>query len=88
MKTITIDKAMSDFKSMVQYTLKNNEEINIASEEGSVVMLSYDDYMEMKETLRLISDKKSLKALINGHMDRDEGRVPEGNTPEEVFGDL
>jgi len=88
MKTVTIDTAMNDLKSMVHYTLKNNEEINIASDEGSVVMLSYDDYMAMKETLHLIADKKSLKALLSGHLDRDEGRIPDGKTLKEVFSDL
>ena len=42
----------------------------------------------MVETLRLIQDKISLKALLGGHRQRDAGHVPDGLTIEEAFDDL
>lgn len=39
-------------------------------------MIPKDDYESMQETLRLLSDKKSLKALLDGHKDRDK-QIPQ-----------
>ncbi len=88
MKTVTISKAMSELKSMVDYSLDSHEEINIATDNGSVILLPQEDYESMKETLNLLMDKKSLKALLDGHEDRSQGKRPKSLSVEDVFSDL
>lgn len=88
MKTITIQQANQDLISHINYSLQTHEEVNIASENGSIVMLPQEDYESMMETLRLLSDKKSFKALINSHAARDKKEEPKSYTVAEVFSDL
>ncbi len=40
------------------------------------------------ETVRLLQDKTSLKALLDGHRVRDEGKIPNGVSMNEAFYDL
>jgi len=51
-------------------------------------MLPQDDYESMMETLRLLEDKKSLKALLDSHTLRDQGKEVVSYSVEEVFSDL
>jgi len=88
MKTITLEQANRDLIGHINYSLRTHEEINIASESGAIVMIPQDDYESMKETLKIISDKKSLKALLDSHDARDKGMSPKSYSTEEVFGDL
>ncbi len=88
MKTITLEQASKDLLSHINYTLSTHEEVNIASSNGAIVMIPQDDYEAMQETLRLLADKKSLKALLDGHEARDNHAPIKSYTAEEVFGDL
>ena len=60
MVTYTIDKARTNLKTIIKQTIDSHEEVNIASDIGGVVMLSENDYDAMKETLKLVFDKKSV----------------------------
>ncbi len=71
MRTITFEEANSDMLSTINYSLDNHEEINIATSKGAVVIIPQDDYESMQETLRLLQDTKSLKALLDSHNNRD-----------------
>jgi len=71
MKTITLEQANHDLLSHINYTLNTHDEVNIASSNGAIVMIAQDEYESMQETLRLLADKKSLKALLEGHDCRD-----------------
>jgi len=73
---------------MIRYSLENHDEINIATPEGGVILLPQKDYEEMLETLRLLADKKSLRALLESHKARDEHKKLENYSIEDVFGDL
>ncbi|MCI0501915.1 MAG: hypothetical protein L0Y61_09275, partial [Epsilonproteobacteria bacterium] len=73
MKTITLNQATLELSKFINYSLETKEEINIASDNGAVILLPQADYELMLETLRLISDKKSLKALLESHSIRDGG---------------
>jgi len=42
----------------------------------------------MRESLRLLNDPRSLKALLAGHAQRDERRLSDLPTVEQVFYDL
>ncbi len=88
MKTITLAQANQDLISHINYSLKTHEEVNIASDNGAIVMLPQEDYDSIMETLRLLSDKKSLKALLDAHAQRDQGIEPKSYKVEDVFSDL
>lgn len=88
MRTITLNQASLDLSKFINYSLETKEEINIASDHGAVVLLPQEDYESMLETLRLISDKKSLKALLESHSIRDGGGEPKTYSVGEVFSDL
>lgn len=88
MRTVTFNQANLDLGKFINYSLETKEEINIASENGAVVLLPQEDYESMLETLRVISDKKSLKALLESHSIRDKGDEPIAYSIGEVFGDL
>ncbi|MDX9799342.1 MAG: hypothetical protein RBT05_10855 [Bacteroidales bacterium] len=88
MKTITLEQANKDLISHINYSLKTHEEVNIASESGSIIMLPQEDYESIMETVRLLGDKKSLKALLDSHAQRDQGREPISYNVKDVFSDL
>ena len=85
MHTITFETASKNLKSVILKTIKNKYETIVATDEGSVVILDESEWSHIKETLRLLSDKESLTALIESHADRDTGKKPEGIGPEEAF---
>jgi len=88
MKTITFEQANQDLIKHINYTLSTHEEINIASSNGAIVMIPQDDYESMKETLKLLVDKKSLKALLDGHEARDNNKQVNSYSIDEVFSDI
>ena len=88
MKTITLKQANQDLLSHINYTLDTHEEINIASDNGAIIMIPQNDYEAMQETLRLLSDKKSLKALLDAHDFRDNSTSLKTYAFEEVFSDI
>ena len=88
MHTITFDIASQNLKSLILKTIKDKDETIIATDEGSVVILDESEWSHIKETLRLLSDKESLAALIESHTIRDKGERPEGISPEEAFKDV
>jgi PHD/YefM family antitoxin component YafN of YafNO toxin-antitoxin module len=75
MKTITIEQAIIDLREMIKDVLHSKEAITIATEDGAVTILPEEEYSSMKETLKLLGDKKSLNALLTSHKDRDSGYV-------------
>jgi PHD/YefM family antitoxin component YafN of YafNO toxin-antitoxin module len=88
MHTITYDTAARDLKSVILKVVKDKDETIIATNEGAVVILDESEWSHIKETLRLLSDKQSLAALITSHAIRDQGGRPEGIRPEEAFRDV
>jgi PHD/YefM family antitoxin component YafN of YafNO toxin-antitoxin module len=88
MNTITLDRASQDLKSVILKAIQDKEETIIATNEGSVVLLDESEWSHIKETLRLLSDKESLAALLESHAIRDKGERPEGTSPEEAFKDV
>ena len=88
MHTITYDTASRDLKSVILKTIKDKDETIIATDEGSVVVLDESEWFHIKETLRLLSDKDSLTALMESHAIRDKGGSSEGINPEEAFKDV
>lgn len=88
MKTITLEQANKDLISHINYTLTTHEEVNISSSNGAIIMIPQTDYESMQETLRLLADKKSLKALLDSHEDRDNNSSIKSYSIAEVFSDI
>lgn len=88
MKTITLKQANKDLKAHIKHSLSTGEEINIASENGAMVMLPQKEYEAIMETIKLLADKKSLKALLDSHEQRKKGIQPQTYSVEEVFSDI
>lgn len=88
MKTLTLKQAEKDIQGIIAYSLETHDEVNIASDKGAVILIPQEDYEEMQETLRLITDKQSLKALLNAHDARKKGEIPKSYTIKDVFSDL
>ncbi|MCB1188977.1 MAG: hypothetical protein H7A23_13495 [Leptospiraceae bacterium] len=88
LKTITMNQASIDLPSLINYSLTTHDEVNITTDNGSVIILPQKDYETMQETLRLLSDKKSLEALLISHKNRDEGIPQDSFSIEEVFSDV
>ena len=88
MHTIVIQQAMQTLPQLIQDTLDNAEETVIVSEAGAVVLVAQREWENMLETLRLLQDKTSLKALLDGHRTRDLGNIPDAVTVAEAFYDL
>ena len=65
MKTITASRARSELFSLLKSTVKGHQQVRISSKEGSVVLMSEEDYENLIETLELLSIdgfKESLQA--------------------------
>ena len=88
MKSITLNEASKNLSSYMNYTISSHDEVSVASDDGAIVMISQEDYNAMQETLRLLSDKKSLKALLDSHFARDNNLEIEKYNIKEVFDDL
>lgn len=87
MVAITLNNAVGNLPKIIADTIRNQEETVIVTDDGAVVMLSQDNWDSMLETLRLLRDKKSLKALLEGQARRKKG-MNFGKSPEEIFYDL
>ena len=88
MRTVTLDQAGADLKAIIQQTIRDKDETVIASSDGAVVVLDDNEWLNIKETFRLFTDKQSLSALIESHAIRERGEKPKGITPEEAFKDV
>jgi len=55
MKTLTAERAHSEFYGLLHAAAKQHQQYRIASVEGGVVLLSEEDYENMIETLELLS---------------------------------
>ena len=88
MRTVTLDQASADLKAIIQQTIRDKDETVIASSDGAVVVLDENEWSNIKETLRLFTDKQSLSALLESHAIRDRSEKPNGITPEEAFKDV
>ena len=88
MRTITLDKAASDLKGVILRAIRDHDETVIASSEGAVVLVDETEWSNIKETLRLLSDKESLAALLESHAARDRGEKLDGVDPGEAFRDV
>lgn len=55
MKTITASHARSELFNLLKSTVRGHRQVRIRSKEGSVVLMSEEDYDNLIETLELLS---------------------------------
>ena len=87
MVSVTLNNAVGNLPKIIADTISNQEETVIVTDDGAVVMLSQENWDGMLETLRLLKDKRSLKALLDGQTRRKQ-EINQGKSPEEIFYDL
>ena len=85
MHTVTLNNAMKDLPGLINHTIDNVDEVVIASDHGSVVVIGQNEWESIQETLLLLKDKRSLKALLESHKLRDGNKKVEAKTVEEAF---
>lgn len=88
MISVSIEKAVRTLPQLIRHTLTDCEETVIVSDAGCVVMIDQTEWEKMRETLRLLSDEKSFRALLRGHEERDRGNRPDCISVGEAFYDL
>jgi PHD/YefM family antitoxin component YafN of YafNO toxin-antitoxin module len=87
MIAITVQEAHRTLPALVQSVIADSNEALIVSDDGAVVMVNQVYWNEMQETMRLLSDKRSLAALYEAQKMLAENNVI-GKSPEEIFADV
>ena len=85
MNAIILNKALNNFPLLINNAVSNFEETVIVNEKGSVVVVAQSEWNSIMETIKILKDKQSLKALIEGHNLRKRGAKQESKTIEEAF---
>jgi PHD/YefM family antitoxin component YafN of YafNO toxin-antitoxin module len=84
----SLEQISGDLPATLYRAIETSEEVSIATPKGAVIVISQEEYDSMQETLRLLSDKRALGALLEGHRQRDAGERPAGYSISEAFGEL
>lgn len=88
MQFYTLQQASTDLGRVISSALRDQEEAAIVSEGGTVILIPQEEFESMRETLRLLSDRRSLNALLEGHTKRDVGHTLDLLSVDQVFYDL
>lgn len=87
MQFYTLQQASSDLGQVISRAVCDHEEASIVSDRGTVILVPQEEFEAMRETLRLLSDRRSLNALLAGHAQRDAGDPLDYPSVEKVFHD-
>jgi len=88
MQFYTLQQASADLGNLIASAVRDHEEAAIVSDLGSVILVPQEEFDAMRETLRLLMDRRSLNALILGQAQRETGRRLDFPAVEQVFHDL
>ena len=88
MHVFTLQQATANLERVIAIAVNDSEDTAIVSESGTVFLISLKEFESMRETLRLLSDQRSLNALLAGHSQRDAGQIIDTPSIEQVFHDL
>ena len=77
MKTINAKCARSNFYKLIDAAHLTNEPIKITSKRGDAVLISYEKWLSIQETLYLLSIPHMLKSIIEGTSTKIEDRFTE-----------
>ena len=75
MKTITASRARSELFNLLKNTVKGHRQVRITSKEGSVVLMSEEDYENLIETLELLSIPDFKKSLNIADREIEKGET-------------
>ncbi len=75
MKSITASKARSELFNLLKMTIRGHRQVRITSKEGSVVLMSENDYENLIETLELLSIPGFKKSIQEADMEIDKGET-------------
>ena len=75
MKTITASKARSELFSLLKGTVKGHRQVRITSKEGSVVLMSEEDYESLIETLQLLSEPGLKESIRKADEEIEKGET-------------
>ena len=84
----TVKQISENAEKYFSSVLKNNKELIIGSTGGNVVVVSETEWNQLNETVRLLTDKISLKSLLEGYQARLDKSELQHYSMEEVFHDL
>jgi PHD/YefM family antitoxin component YafN of YafNO toxin-antitoxin module len=84
----TVKQISENAEKYFSNVLKNNSELIIGSSGGNVVVVSETEWNQLNETVRLLTDKISLKSLFDGYQARLDNSEIRHYSIEEVFHDL
>jgi PHD/YefM family antitoxin component YafN of YafNO toxin-antitoxin module len=88
MTTITLGNLQSNLNSLISKTLADDDALTITTEEGAVVLVSEKEWNALQETILLLKDEKSFRALLDGHKSRNAGYQINAESTETAFYDL
>lgn len=88
MNAITVSEASKNLPDVITKTINDSDETIIVSDSGTVVMVAESYWESIQETLKLLQDKRSLRALLEGHRLRESGQQLSAKTIDEAFHDL
>lgn len=75
MKTITVSKARSELFNLLKRTIRGHRQVRITSKEGSVILMSENDYESLIETLELLSIPGFKKSIQEADLEIDKGET-------------
>ncbi len=87
MQYYTLQQASAELNKIISRAVCEQEEAAIVSDNGTVFLIPQEEFESMQETLRLLSDKRSLNALLEGHSRRETGQLIDSPSIE-LFHDL
>ena len=87
MEIMSVSKARSRLSELHRQIIFNHEQVILTHKSGNAVLISMEEWELYKETLRLLNDRKALKALVRSFEDHDAGRAV-GKSAKEVFSDM
>lgn len=88
MNMVTVQEASQNLAGIITKTIGDSDETAIVSDAGVVILVPHTYWNSIQETLRLLQDKRSLKALLEGHRVREVGQPINAVSVNEAFGDL
>ena len=69
MQTTSVASFQKNMSALLAQTIKYNEPLSVCTDDGSVVILSDEDYRSMVETVRLLSIRKDALNAWKGFQD-------------------
>lgn len=87
MDALSISEGRKRLFELRDRVVSNHDQIILTHKMGNMVLISMDEWESYQETLLLLRDKETIKALVRSFEDHDMEKS-NGKGIEEVFSDL